>query len=164
VSSVAIPAQARSTRPLLAILVGGTICGVMDITAAFLVYGRFGLKPIPLLQGIAAGLLGPRSFTGGLSTAALGLFCHFLIACSATAVYFAASRRFSFLLQQPVGAGVLYGIAVYFFMRWVVVPLSAAKSGPFSFKMTAIGLIIHVICVGLPISISVRRFSGQRSE
>jgi hypothetical protein len=160
VNSAAIAVQSRRVRALPAILVGGAICGALDITAAFVVYGLFGLKPIPLLQGIAAGLLGPRSFTGGLSTAALGLLCHFVIAFSATAVYFAASRRLSFLLRNPVASGVLYGIAVYFFMRWVVVPLSAAKSGPFSLKMTAIGLIIHVICVGWPIAFAVRRFAA----
>ena len=159
-NSAVIAVQSRRVRALPAILVGGAICGALDITAAFVVYGLFGLKPIPLLQGIAAGLLGPRSFTGGLSTAALGLLCHFVIAFSATAVYFAASRRLSFLLRNPVASGVLYGIAVYFFMRWVVVPLSAAKSGPFSLKMTAIGLIIHVICVGWPIAFAVRRFAA----
>jgi hypothetical protein len=160
VNSAAIAVQSCRVRALPAILVGGAISGALDITAAFVVYGLFGLKPIPLLQGIAAGLLGPRSFTGGLSTAALGLLCHFVIAFSATAVYFAASRRLSFLLRNPVASGVLYGIAVYFFMRWVVVPLSAAKSGPFSLKMTAIGLIIHVICVGRPIAFAVRRFAA----
>jgi hypothetical protein len=160
VSSVAITAQPRPTRALPAIAIAGTICGVLDITAAFLVYGWFGLKPIPLLQGIAAGLLGPRSFTGGLSTAALGLLCHFVIAFSAAAVYFAASRQISFLLAQPAACGVLYGIAVYFFMRWVVVPVSAAKSGPFSLKMTVIGVVIHIFCVGLPIAFAVRRFSA----
>jgi hypothetical protein len=36
---------------------GGLIAGVMDITAAFVVYGHYGLKPLPLLKGIAAGLL-----------------------------------------------------------------------------------------------------------
>ena len=159
-NSAVIAVQSRRVRALPAILVGGAICGALDITAAFVVYGLFGLKPIPLLQGIAAGLLGPRSFTGGLSTAALGLLCHFVIAFSATAVYFAASRRLSFLLRNPVASGVLYGIAVYFFMRWVVVPLSAAKSGPFSLKMTAIGLIIHVIWVGWPIAFAVRRFAA----
>jgi hypothetical protein len=35
-----------------------------------------------LLQGIAAGVLGSRSFQGGLPTALLGLFCHFFIAFS----------------------------------------------------------------------------------
>ena len=159
-SSAAIAARPRPPRPLPAIAVAGTICGVLDITAAFVVYGLFGLKPIPLLQGIAAGLLGSRSFTGGLSTAALGLACHFLIAFSAAAVYFAASRWLSYLRQQPIASGVLYGIAVYFFMRWVVVPLSAAKSGPFSFQMTAFAVVIHVICVGWPIAFAVRRFAA----
>ena len=159
-NSVAIADQSQRVRPLSAILVGGAICGVLDITTALVVYGLFGLKPIPLLQGIAAGLLGPRSFTGGLSTAALGLLCHFVIAFSAAAVYYAASRRLSFLLRNPAASGVLYGIAVYFFMRWVVVPLSAAKSGSFSLKMTAIGLIIHIICVGWPIAFAVRRFAA----
>jgi hypothetical protein len=44
---------------LLAILWGGLACGVLDITAALLVYGYFGAKPLRLLQGIAGGLLGP---------------------------------------------------------------------------------------------------------
>ena len=42
--------------------------GALDITAAFIVYGYFGLEPMRLLQGIAGGLLGPRTFTGGLTT------------------------------------------------------------------------------------------------
>src|SRR5260370_24683435 len=52
----------------------------MDITAALVVYGYLGLKPVPLLQGIASGLLGPKSFQGGLATALLGLLSHFVIA------------------------------------------------------------------------------------
>jgi tetratricopeptide (TPR) repeat protein len=59
-----------TARPGLAILWGGLICGTMDITAAITVYGQFGLKPVPLLQGIAAGLLGPRAMQGGAATAA----------------------------------------------------------------------------------------------
>jgi hypothetical protein len=73
----------QKPNALLAILWGGTARGVLDITAAFIVYGYFGLKPIRLLQGIAGGLLGPRSLEGGLATAALGLLCHFVIAFSA---------------------------------------------------------------------------------
>jgi hypothetical protein len=37
--------------------------GALDITAAF-IYGSFGLKPIPLLQGIAAEFLGARACSG----------------------------------------------------------------------------------------------------
>jgi hypothetical protein len=154
----------KPTNPLLGILWGGLVSGTLDITAAIVVYGRFGARPIPLLQGIAAGLLGPRAHEGGLATAFLGLFCHFLIAFGAAAAYFTASRSIPFLIEHAGTSGVLYGVAVYFFMNRVVVPLSAARHYPFSFKMMAIGVVIHIFCVGLPIALIARRFSIRRSS
>ena len=142
-----------------AVVWAGLVCGVLDITAAFVVYGFFGAEPVPLLQGIASGLLGPRAFQGGLATAMLGLLCHFVIAFGAAAVYFAASRAIPFLIQNAVVSGALYGVAVYFFMNRIVVQLSAAAKRPFSLKLMIVGVIIHIFCVGLPISLSVRRFS-----
>ena len=142
-----------------ALLWAGLACGVLDITAAFVVYGFFGAKPVPLLQGIASGLLGPRAFQGGLATALLGLLCHFVIAFGAATVYFVASRVIPFLIQNAVISGALYGVAVYFFMNRIVVPLSAVAKRPFSMKLMIVGVIIHIFCVGLPISLSVRRFS-----
>ena len=140
-------------------LAAGFACGVLDITAAFVVYGYFGAKPVPLLQGIASGLLGPKAFDGGLATALLGLLCHFVIAFGAAAVYFAMSRATPFLNQNAGFSGALYGVAVYFFMNRIVVPLSAVAKRPFSLKMMIVGIVIHIFCVGLPISLSVRRFS-----
>jgi hypothetical protein len=144
---------------LLAIFWGGFACGVMDITAALVVYGYMGAKPLRLLQGIAGGILGPRTFQGGIPTALLGLLCHFFIAFSAAAVYFVASRGLPFLIQQAILSGALYGVAVYFFMNLVVVQLSAATKMPFSIKMMVIGVIIHIFCVGLPIALAVRKYS-----
>lgn len=147
--------------PGRAIFWAGLICGVLDISAAFLVYGFFGARPIPLLQGIAAGILGPQAYQGGLPVAALGLLCHFFIAFSAATVYFVLSRMMPFLLRYTAMCGVLYGIVVYFFMSRVVVPLSAARKFPFSLKMMLIGITIHIICVGTPIAFAVRRFSTE---
>jgi uncharacterized membrane protein YagU involved in acid resistance len=138
---------------------GGLLCGVLDITAALVVYGLFGIQPIRLLQGIAGGLLGPQTYNGGIATAFLGLLCHFVIAFSAAAVYVTASRWVGFLVQHAVLSGALYGVVVYFFMNRIVVPLSAARKYPFSIKMMIVGLVIHTFCVGLPISLTVRRFS-----
>jgi hypothetical protein len=149
----------QGPNPIFTILCAGLACGVLDISAALVVYGHYGRPPMRLLQGIAAGLLGPRSFEGGIATALLGLFCQFFIAFCATTVYFTATRWVTFLLEHAATSGVLYGIAVYFFMNRVVVPLSAAIKFPFSFKMMAIGIVIHIFCVGLPIAIIVRRFS-----
>jgi hypothetical protein len=149
----------KSPNAMLAVLWAGFACGVLDITAALVVYGFFGAKPMRLLQGIASGLLGPSAFEDGLATALLGLVCHFVIAFGAATLFFFASRSVGFLIQHAVVSGVLYGVAVYFFMNLVVVPLSAAAKRPFSLRMMIIGVIIHIFCVGLPISLTVRRFS-----
>jgi hypothetical protein len=155
-------AATLSTTPhaLPAIFFAGLACGAMDITAAFIVYGNmFHISPIRILHSVAAGLLGPRSYTGGLTTAAIGLLCHFVIAFGAATVFFLLTRAFPFLLTQPILWGPLYGIAVYFFMNRIVVPLSNAAKAPFSLKMMLIGVVIHIFCVGLPIVLVTRRFS-----
>jgi len=156
------PFSVKNVEALPVILRAGAVCGCTDITAAFLVYGYFGLMPIRLLQGIAAGLLGQRAFAGGWATALLGLLCHFVVAFSAATVFFAASRQIAFLVQHAVSSGALYGVLVYFFMNRIVVPLSLAKKYPFSFKMMVIGIVIHIFCVGIPISLTVRHFSVDR--
>ena len=111
-----------------AIGIAGLTCGVMDISAALIVYGAMGAKPLRLLQGIAGGVLGPRAYNGGVRTAVFGLLLHFVIAFSAATLFFLASRFIRVLIDHAVLSGVLYGIAVYFFMNRVVVPLSAATN------------------------------------
>ena len=148
-----------AANPAKAISIAGLTCGAMDISAALVVYGWMGSKPLRLLQGIAGGILGPRTYSGGTSTALLGLALHFVIAFGAATVFFLASRVVPLLLNHAVVSGVLYGIAVYFFMNRVVVQLSAATKFPFSIKMMLIGVLIHIFCVGIPISLSIRRYA-----
>jgi len=142
-----------------AIGIAGLTCGVMDISAALIVYGAMGAKPLRLLQGIAGGVLGPRAYNGGVRTALLGLLLHFVIAFSAATVFFLASRFIRFLIDHAVLSGVLYGVAVYFFMNRVVVPLSAATKYPFSVKAMLIGVVIHSFCVGIPISLHIHKYA-----
>ncbi len=158
-STTASDVYARNPRALPTILRAGLVSGALDITAALVVYARFGRSSVRLLQGIASGLLGQAAFQGGLATALLGLVCHFFIATSAAAVYFAGSRRLPILIERAVVSGALYGMAVYFFMQLVVIPLSAIGPRPFSLRATIIGIVIHIFCVGLPIALIVRRYS-----
>jgi hypothetical protein len=143
-------------KALPAIAWAGALCGTLDITAAIVVYGRFGARPMPLLQGIAAGLLGPSAYQGGWPTALLGLFLHFVIAFGAATVYFLASRKLHLLINQWFVCGILYGMAVYFFMQKIVLPLSLATRHRFSWEMMWIGVVIHIFCVGLPIAGMIR--------
>jgi hypothetical protein len=141
------------------ILWGGLIAGVLDITAAFIMSGLRGRSPLLVLQSIASGLLGSKAFSGGIATAALGASIHLLIAFSAATVYFALSRRLEVLTQRPIPFGMIYGIAVYMFMNLVVLRIAFSGRLTYTLSMVVTGLIIHMICVGLPISISISRFT-----
>ncbi len=157
----AIGASARpAPSPLRAILWGGLLCGALDITAAFIIYGAMGLRPMPLLQGIASGLLGRSAFSGGLPVALLGFLLEFVISTGAAAVYVFAGRFFVFLVRRPAIAGPLYGVAVYWFMQLVVLPLSRYAHHRFSLEITLIGIAIHMVCVGPPIAFAARRFAA----
>ncbi len=116
-----------------------------------------------LLQGIAAGVLGMRSFQGGVATALLGLLLHFVIAYGAATTFVIASRRLRILVTHPVLCGIAYGVAVYFFMNRVVVRLSAAVKYPFSLKGMTIGVVIHIFCVGVPIALVSRYWLAERA-
>jgi hypothetical protein len=152
-------AAARNARAIPTILRAGLVAGTLDVSAALLVYAQFGpTTGVRLLQGIAYGLIGKAALEGGYKTAFLGLCLHFVIATSWAAIYFAASRRVAFMLEQPVVSGGLYGVVVYFVMNHVVVPLSAIGPRPIVFSKAVIAAAILVVCIGLPIATIVSRF------
>src|SRR6266404_7198784 len=150
----------KRSRVLPTIASAGLIAGILDIISAFVIAGIKGTGSIRMLQGIASGLLGQRSFEGGMATAGLGLGIHFLIAFTAAAVFYAASRKLTFLTQHAVTSGLLYGIAVYLSMYWIVVPL-AFVNARHSVSRDVTAVIIHMLLIGLPISLIVRWHSRR---
>jgi hypothetical protein len=85
---------------------------------------------------------------------------HFFIACSAAAVYYAASRKLRFLTEHPLVCGLFFGAAVEDVMNLVVLPLSALHArGPYALHDRILGLLVHMVVVGLPISFSVRHYA-----
>lgn len=61
------------------------------------------------------------------------------------------------LVERPVVCGALYGVAVYFVMQLIVLPLSAVPwKVSFPASRLASGLVAHVACVGLPIALAIR--------
>ena len=139
---------------------GGLIAGTLDICAAFLyAWLRAGVGPIRVLHAVASGLLGAEAFQGGGKTAVLGLALHFLIATIWTVVFYFASRQLLFLVERPVMFGLLYGVVVYLFMNFVVLPLSNVAGRPSPISARLINMLIIMLFVGLPIALIVRRFS-----
>jgi hypothetical protein len=151
-------------RAVPTILQAGLLAGTLDITAALVIYARSGAQRIRLLQGIASGLLGKAAFGGGLTTALAGLLCHFVIAMSWAAIYFAVSRRVRFLVEHAFVSGTVYAVIIYFIMNHVVVPLSAIGPRPFVLSHAILAATILVFCIGLPIALVVRYFSVPRAS
>jgi uncharacterized membrane protein YagU involved in acid resistance len=150
------PAPKQAITNVQAIFWGGLIAGVLDAIDGVIAYGTQGLNPIQVLQYIASGALGKSAFQGGLTTAALGAVFHFSIAWVAAAVFVLASRRLEILKTHAVPAGLLYGAAVYFFMNYLVLPLSAVAPATFQLGLFLNGVIGHAVFVGFPISLFAR--------
>jgi hypothetical protein len=108
-------------------------------------------------------LLGKQSFEGGLTTASLGLAIHFLIAFVVVTIFYVASRKLTFLTQHAIISGLLYGVAVYLFMYWFVLP-SAFATFKHSIFNDAMAVMIHMSLIGLPTALIVRRFSQRAGQ
>lgn len=131
---------------------GGLVAGVLDAVDGVIAFAFNGFNPIQVLQYIASGALGAKAFQGGLATAALGAGFHFLIAFVAAAVYWAASLKMPALVRRHIPSGFAFGVAVYFFMNYLVLPMSNVPKTPFSLPMFLNGVIGHGLFVGLPIA------------
>ena len=153
--------NSASRLAMRAIVSGGLIAGFCDLTYAVTYYVLRGVRAIRIPQSIASGVLGSDSFQGGWKTAVLGVLLHFFTAFCAAGFYYAASRKLRVLLSWAPIAGMLYGAAIFFFMRRVVIPLSAVphpKSPP---HFIWSDFLVHVFLIGLPIALLARRYGSQ---
>ena len=150
----------RSFQP---VAVAGALAGTLDLTAACIQGALNGRTPERVLQSIASGWFGKQTYTLGATSAALGFVTHFFIATTAAAVYWATSRRYPQLVQHAWQWGAGYGLVVYAVMYEIVMPLSAIHHRiPRTPQALITGLLIHVLCVGLPIALTVRANTPRR--
>jgi uncharacterized membrane protein YagU involved in acid resistance len=137
---------------LHAILPGGLLAGALDILDPMAIAWWNGVQPARVLHVIAAGVWGRPALAGGWTMAAAGLALHFFIACTAAAVYAIASLRWPVLVRRPIACGAGFGVGVYLFMNFVVVPLSAVRLAEPTLAGVANLLFAHVVLVGQPIA------------
>ena len=165
-SSIRASASSPNLSAGQAILTGWLLCGVLDITAACVqAWMQAGRPPAAVLKGVASALWGRAALDGGAGMAAIGLLMHFTVALTATLVFYALSRRVSFLRTAPLlFIGPLYGIIVFAAMNYGTIPflswlrsfyLGTPPRWPGSMGLPQV--VIHMIFVGLPIVWGVRR-------
>ena len=97
-----------------------------------------------------------------MHSSSLAFVLHFLIAFIIVSIYVAASRYLRALRTQWVPCGLAYGVAAYFVMTWLVVPLSNAGSGDMTFALPVRpvltnGILIHAFGIGLPAALFASR-------
>ena len=150
---------ANQAQVIVLVLAGGLVAGTLDIAYACVFWGlRAGTSPQRIFQSVAAGLLGPASFRGSISTAALGLFLHYFIAISMSVAYYLVARYWTALRERPVTYGAAYGLVLYGVMNYIVVPLSAARGGGSGGALwIALSILVHMFLIGVPIALFTRR-------
>jgi uncharacterized membrane protein YagU involved in acid resistance len=141
------------------IVAGALVIGTLDAAYAIIFWGMRGVGPIRIFQSIAAGLLGRAAFSGGLGTETLGLALHYCIALGIVVVYWIASRSLPLLTRRPILCGAIYGILVYLFMNYVVIPLSATSRSRFLLSWVVWSVIVHAFLIGVPAALFARKAS-----
>ena len=118
----------KTPRSILgAILLGGFIAGTIDIGAAALI----NTVSVPrILKAIASGILGKASFERGMEAESLGVLLQWAMSILIAAIFVVTASRVTILKRQWLAAGLAYGVAVFFVMNYVVVPLSAIGRVP----------------------------------
>jgi uncharacterized membrane protein YagU involved in acid resistance len=153
------------SRIFQAILWGGLVAGALDLAFALgFNHWHNGVSIIRVPQAIASGVLGVSSFQGGLTSVALGVVLHFLIALTFAAIYNVAALLLPVLTRRALLCGPLYGATIYFLMNWVVLPLSRAPRFKHTTASTLSDLASHLFLVGLTIALFARRYAPTCSS
>ncbi|MEQ1808436.1 MAG: hypothetical protein ABL889_00825 [Terricaulis sp.] len=159
-------AQASIAEVGLAVGLAGLAGGLCDIVSAMVVYGpvlQLGATPVTVLQSVASGIFGREAFSGGIAIAAVGLAAHMGISLVAAAAYVFAATRLVAMRRHPIACGLLFGVAVYFFMTKLVVPMSASPMAePSTVGLFFIALSLNVFFFGVPIGIVTAVVLGRK--
>jgi hypothetical protein len=142
-----------------AIVTGTAISGSLDLLSAFLFGAVRHVRPIRILQGVAAGPFGdPMLERTSVPVAVAGLIVHYALITVMVTIFTLALLNLRFVVRKPLLSGVIYGLGIYLVMYWIVLPLR----WPSLFPRTGLWdvsneLFSHLVCVGLSMGWVVSR-------
>ena len=132
------------------------VAGTLDIFYAAVMSLIFGRGPGAMLRFVGSGPFPPATEMGAAGSI-LGLITHFALMFVMALAYVMAARSWPVLLAKPIQSGVLYGLATYVVMNWIVVPVRFDVPLPPSPVSVASQLFAHVALVGIPIALIAAR-------
>ena len=131
------------------IAIATAVSGTLDILFAMILTVLFGREIGNMLRYVGSGPF-PQATEMGAGGAMLGLAVHFALMAIMAAGYVLAARRIPALVERPIQWGVLYGLATYVVMNWLVVPLRFVTPLPPKALSIATQLFAHIVLVGIP--------------
>jgi hypothetical protein len=158
----AVAGKSLDTRnsPLRSIVLGGLTIGIADAIVYHWIVSSVinGYPLISVYQYMASGALGSAAFDGGVPTALLGLFFHFVVSLVVAGVFILSADRIPLLHRHAILGSLVYGFGVFIVMNMIVMPLTAAPPLPApTLPQLIVNILDHVLVVGLPLGILARR-------
>lgn len=134
------------------------VAGTLDILAAC---GQFYLvthrSPIIVLQYVSSAVLGDSAYSGSVEALILGLLFHFMVALLYTVLFFLLASKFKGMLKHKIITAIVYGIFMWAFMQFTVLPFTHVKQLTVTFKAAVISILILVACISTPLIYFARK-------
>lgn len=143
------------------IAIATAVSGTLDILFAMILTVFFGREVGNMLRYVGSGPF-PQATEMGAGGPMLGVLVHFALMAIMASVYVLAARRIPALVERPIQWGVLYGLATYAVMNWLVVPMRFGTPLPPSPVSMATQLFAHIVLVGIPIALIASRYLDWR--
>lgn len=141
---------------LRSIALATAVAGTLDIIGALILSALGGTGPVRTLQSVASGPMG-KAATESSSYAVAGLVVHFAIMAVMVTVFMLAASRIEWLRRNPIASGTAYGVGLWVFMYWVVLPMRWPTAFPPTDMVQIVGqLFCHIALVGIPIAFITR--------
>jgi uncharacterized membrane protein YagU involved in acid resistance len=157
--------NSKQNNALKTILWSGLIAGLLDSLAGVIVYYIwFDLNPFQVLQFIASGIYGPSAINGGVWFIVVGLFFHFVIAYTVAIIYFYAFPKIDFLRNNKILSGLLFGLGIWLVMNLAILPYTNIPKSPFDAGLATVGIIWHMLLVGLPIALITSDYYSKKQS
>jgi uncharacterized membrane protein YagU involved in acid resistance len=138
--------------------------GIIVLVPVLILQVARGVGIVPEMQLAASSLMGMAAYAGATGLI-LGILLHFFVSIVPAVAYGLVAWRLPAVNRWAWIGGPVLGLIVFFFMGFVVLPLSAfatpASVTPMPFLPA---LLIHMFGLGLPIALIVQRAHGTRSE
>ena len=143
------------------IAIATAISGTLDILFAMILTVAFGRQIGNMLRYVASGPL-PAATDMRATGAILGLVVHFALMAIMATVYMAVARNRPHFLAKPLQWGIIYGLATYFVMNWIILPLRFGNPLPPKMLSVLTQLFAHIVLVGIPMAFVASRYFRPR--